>query len=192
MNRFLTLMFVVISMSALCFAQDSKRAEVFAGYSHIVEDFSLTNPNAGLTGWNASVAAPISHGLGFVADFAGYYPGYNFGCTGCGQSAKVHTFLFGPQYSFTRHRWTVFGRFLFGDTNLNPHLDQNPTFLDFTSTNSFTYGAGGGIEFALTRRFGLRGQADWLHNNFQTADDQRTSQEIHNVVRISTGIVFRF
>jgi hypothetical protein len=185
-------MFTVVLLAAVCAAQSSNQGEVFAGYSHIVEDFSLTNPNAGLTGWNASFTSPSIHRVGFVADFAGFYPGHNFGCQGCGQSAKVHTFLFGPQYSFTKGRWTVFGRFLFGDTNLRTHADLIPTFLVFSSTNSFTYGAGGGIEYALTRRFGLRGQADWLHNGFQTADNQQTSAEIHNVVRISTGIVFRF
>ena len=192
MNRCLILMFPVVLLVAMCTAQSSNHGEVFAGYSHIVEDFSLTNPNAGLTGWNASITSPSIHGVGFVADFAGFYPGYNFGCAGCGQNAKIHTFLFGPQYSFTKSKWTMFGRFLIGDTNLHTHLDASPTFVNFNSTNSFTYGAGGGIEFALTRRFGLRGQADWLHNGFQTADNQRTSAEIHNVVRISTGIVFRF
>ena len=61
--------------------------------------------------------------MGFTSDFAGYYPGHNFGCTGCGQSAKIHTFLFGPQVSVPIGRITPFGRFLFGDTHMTTFED---------------------------------------------------------------------
>ena len=58
--------------------------------------------------------------------------------------------------------------------------------------SSFTFGAGGGVDYRLTRRIALRGQLDWLHTGFQTSDNQRSNEVIPNVVRVSTGIVFRF
>jgi opacity protein-like surface antigen len=177
---------------AACSVAQAQHVSVFAGYSYINQDFSLTKPSGGFSGWNAAATFKMAHYVGFVADFAGYYPGYNFGCTGCGQSAKIHTFLFGPQVSVPIGRITPFGRFLFGDTHLTTAEDGIGNVQTFMSNNSFTYGAGGGADVGLTHHFAVRGQVDWLHNGFQTSDDQRTRAEIHNIVRISTGIVFRF
>jgi hypothetical protein len=171
--------------------RSSSQVDVFGGFSYVNQDISLTGPN-GLTGWNASATFRAKHHYGFVADFSGYYPGYNFGCVGCGQHAKIYAYLFGPQFSVTRGRLTPFARFLMGDTHLHTTLDASPTFVTFTSNNSFTYGAGGGIDVGLTPWLALRGQVDWLHNGFQTQDNQRRNEEIHNVTRISTGFVIRF
>lgn len=60
----------------------------------------------------------------------------------------------------------------------------------FTSNTSFTFGAGGaGVDFDLTRRFAWRGH--WLHDGFSRRT-KRTNEEVHNLVRLSTGIVIRF
>jgi hypothetical protein len=182
----------VVFLWVACAGAQTPNVSVFGGYSYIDKDFSLTHPTGGsLSGWNASATFKIVRYVGFVADFAGYYPGYS-ACTGCGQSAKIHTLLFGPQVSVRIGRVTPFARFLFGDTHMTTAVDGSPTFQAFTSNNSFTYGAGGGADIGITRRFALRGQVDWLHNSFQTSDDQRTQFENPNVVRVSTGIVFRF
>jgi hypothetical protein len=191
MSRFLSLVGVVLLWTAGAWSQSASIA-VFGGYSYINKDFSLTKPSGGLSGWNASATFKMAHYLGFVTDFAGYYPGYNFGCTGCGQSAKIHTFLFGPQASITVGRITPFARFLFGDTHMTTAADGFPSNTTFMSTNSFTYGVGGGADIRIMPMFAVRGQVDYLHNAFQTSDNQRTQFEIPNVVRISTGIVFRF
>jgi hypothetical protein len=191
MGRFLSLVGVVLLWVA-CAGAQTPNISVFGGYSYINKDFSLTNQSGGLSGWNASATFKIVRYVGFVADFAGYYPSYNYGCSTCGQSAKIQTFLFGPQVSVPIGRITPFGRFLFGDTHMTTAADLVSNYQAFTSNNSFTYGFGGGADIGLTRRFALRGQVDWLHNGFQTSDNQRTRSEIHNVVRISTGIVFRF
>ncbi len=191
MSRFFSLVGVAVLWAGFAAAQSADIA-VFGGYSYINQDFSLTKPSGGLSGWNASATLKVARYVGFVADFAGYYPGYNFGCTGCDQSAKIHTFLFGPQASVTVGRITPFARFLFGDTHMSKAAGGLPNNSTFSSTNSFTDGAGGGVDVGLTHRFAVRGQVDYLHNGFRTSDNQRTRFEIHNVVRISTGIVFRF
>jgi opacity protein-like surface antigen len=192
-TRFLSPALTVALLAGLCMAQSSDRITAFAGYSHIDQDFSLNSPN-GLTGWNASASFRLAQHVGVVADFAGYYPGYNAGCMGCGQSAKVHTLLFGPQVTFTKGRIAPFARFLMGDSRVTTSADfvTGGNLNTFTSSNSFTFGAGGGVDYRLTRRIALRGQLDWLHTGFQTSDNQRSYELIPNVVRVSTGIVFRF
>jgi hypothetical protein len=77
-----------------------------------------------------------------------------------------------------------------GDTLVHTAADALPNPI-FTSNNSLTFGAGGGLDIPLARIFALRGQVDWLHNQFQTQDNQRSKETIPNVVRISTGIVLR-
>jgi len=193
MSRSFSVVFAVVLLSALCVGQSperqpSGRVDVFGGFSFVPQDFSLTNPDGGhLFGWNASATFPQPHHLGVVADVSGYYPSFNYGCgSGCAQSAKIHSFLFGPQVSVTRGRLKPFARFLLGDTYISTDLKV------FTSSNSLTFGAGGGVDISLSHRFALREQVDWLHNRFQTSDNQRYNEEHRNVARLSTGLVIRF
>ena len=181
---------VLLMLAGVSLAQ-SDRITLFAGYSHINSDFSLTSPN-GLTGWNAEATFRVAGPISFVTDFAGYYPGYTFDCVGCGQHAKVHTFLFGPEASIRIGKFTPFARFLVGAGNDRFHSDGTSGFQYFSSNNTVMYGAGGGVDYRLTRLFALRAQADWLHNGYSTSDNQLTDREVHNVARISTGIVVRF
>ena len=184
MYRFTANIFAVVLLSAFCLGQSSGRVDVFGGFSWLSQDISLTNQTTiGPVGWNASATFPVRQQVGVVADVAGYYHGCGTGfCFG----AKIHSFLFGPQISFDRGRVRPFARFLIGDTYMTV---SGPTF---TSNNSFTFGAGGGVDVSLNHRFAIRGQVDWLHNGFQTSDTQRTRAEIHNVARLSTGVVIRF
>ena len=189
MHRFLSALFATVLLCAFCLAQ-SKPVDVFAGFSWVSHDFSLTNDNGGgLTGWNASATFPATPRIGVAADFSGYYPGFNTGCPGCGQHAKIFTFLVGPQISASRGRLTPFARFLLGGTHMTTSIDSLPNYITFTSNHSFTFGGGGGVNVRLSPRFALRGQVDWLHNGFTTTDNQRRNEEIHNVARLSTGIV---
>jgi len=193
-RRYLPLLLCLLLLPGLSAAQSSDRVDVFGGYSYISQDLSLTHAlgNSGISGWNASATFAVKGGLGIVADFSGFYPSYNTGCGAeCSSTARIHTLLFGPQVSIRRARWKPFARFLIGDTNMYTYAAGTNAYT-FTSNNSLTFGVGGGVDFSLTRRLALRGQVDWLHSGFQTTDNQRTFEEIHNLARISTGIVFRF
>jgi len=172
MPRALTLALAVLVLVGVSEAQSSDRIEIFGGYSYVNNDFSLTSRN-GMQGWNALATVNSPYHLGLTADLSGLYPG-----------AKVYTFLFGPQVSFRLKRVTPFVHALFGNTlvHYNGYL---------TSDSSFSYAAGGGVDFDITRRLALRGQADLLHTNFQTFDSQGGSVP-PNVARICIGIVFRF
>ena len=192
MSRSFSVVLAVVLLTAFASGQAEKkspgRMDLFGGFSWLSQDLSLVNPSGtGPIGWNASITFPQPHGLGVVADFSGYYPSFDFGCgAGCSDSAKVHSFLAGHQISMSRGRVRPFARFLIGDTYMST------SFRSFTASNSFTFGAGGGVDFNLSPRFALRGQVDWLHNGFKTSDNQRTFEEVHNLARLSTGIVVHF
>ena len=185
MCRFLIVVLAALLFSHFALAQSSDRFEIFGGYSYINGDFtgvSNEGTQLNLQGWNASAEVKGRQWLGFVADFGGYYPSLG------ASSAKAHTFLFGPQVSLPLKRITPFAHFLAGAT----HVAGSQTFLTHQSQSSIAYAIGGGVDFAVTDRFALRAQFDSLHNDFTSQDNQTQPLIDRRVVRISTGIVFRF
>ena len=170
---FVGLVLVVHGLAVVSVAQSPDRVELFAGYSYVDNDFSLSS-QGGMQGWNAAGTLEVAHHVGVTADFAGYYP-----------NANVYTYLFGPQVSFEMNRVRPFAHVLFGRASVN-HNGY------LTSQSSFSSAAGGGVDFGLTRRFAVRGQVDWLHTQFGTFDGQGGSVFHPNVVRISPGLVVRF
>jgi opacity protein-like surface antigen len=190
MPRFLLAVLAVLLLSSFALAQPKTSFEIFGGYSYINGDFTgvthEASPGITLQGWNASVNVKSGSWFGVVADFAGYYPSHDFG-GGFTSSAKAHTFLFGPQVSLPVKRIKPFAHFLLGET----YVVGSQTFLT-TSDHSLTYAVGGGLDFALTDRIALRAQFDSLHNGFTTNDNQVQFVIDRRVVRISTGVVFRF
>ncbi len=182
MLRTLAVAFAMLLSGATCLGQSSERVALYGGVSWLSQDTALINLNSsGPIGWDASATFPLRQRVGVVADFSGYYPSCGATCL----SAKIHSFLVGPQISFDRGRVRPFVRFLFGDTYISPSAA-----ITFTSSNSFTVGGGGGIDVSLNKRFALRGQVDWLHNGFTPSDNER--HPVHNVARLSSGIVIRF
>jgi opacity protein-like surface antigen len=180
----LPLVLAISFLADVAAAQSSDRVEVFGGFSYVSNDFS--NTASDLKGWDGSANFKIARYIGLDADFSGYYPS-----TCCGNGAKVHTFLFGPQVSFGLKRVTLFAHFLLGDANvLYSPAGSLFSHYNVASENSFTYAEGGGVDFRLMRRVALRGEVDALHTDFQTVDSQGASD--HSAARILTGIVFRF
>ena len=160
-------------------AQSSDHVEIFGGYSFITPDFTGSAPK-GASGWNVSGAANFLQHVGIVAEFTGFSPSGPNPCPSCGGGpyAHYHAFLGGPQASISLGKLKPFGHFLMGQT-WGSFTHVNGQFGgDFSY---FTYGVGGGLDYGLSRRFAIRGQADWLHVG-----------SLGNVGRISTGLVFRF
>jgi opacity protein-like surface antigen len=178
-------------------AQSSDHVEVFGGYSLLQPDFSHVSGGP-TNGWNASANFKILPKIGIVADFSGFYP--SLGIRGGGFNTPVtntitgssYVSLFGPQVSSQFGRITPFGHFLIGESHLSPEKDNGTVIPGsvFTSTTALSYAAGGGVDYSLTRRLAVRGQVDWLHTTFGSADNQ--VHLVHNSARISTGVVFRF
>lgn len=169
--------------------QPPDRIEVFGGYAHMNPDFTLVTPNS-VNGWNASANFKASPKVGFVADFSGFYPSYTYPGTSSSVSGTAYTFLFGPQVSIPIRRFSPFGRFLMGFSHVSPQ-----DFAVFKSNNALSFAAGGGLDYWVTRRIGIRGQADWLYARLTPiggGDPGVNYVKNRNVGRISTGVVFRF
>lgn len=181
-------------LGSLALAQPSDRVEIFGGYSYLSSDYSLLKAG-GVNGWNASANVKVHRTFGLVADFSGFYT--SLGIRGDGVIADTfkqssYLAMFGPQASIRLHRISPFVHFLMGVAHLNPEADNGTVVGNgsLNSSNSFSYAAGGGLDFALGRHFAIRGQGDWLHTAFSSGDDQ--VHLLHTGARVSTGLVFRF
>jgi hypothetical protein len=195
LRRLLLVIFAVFLMSSLTLAQSLHRLEIFGGYSYMHRDMSMVAPS-GVHGWNASANWRLYRWIGVTADFSMFYPGIPC-CISSNSAvgAKTNTFLFGPQVSLRRRRFSPFAHFLMGTTHLTPGNTGALSIILFTSNDSFTLGAGGGADYSLSKHFALRGQADWLHSGFVLLTSLQPGRHYppnDNVARISTGLVVRF
>lgn len=168
-------------------AQDTPRAELFGGYSY----FRAEGGNS-LHGWNASIAANVNDWFGVVADFGGHYGNESLRVTvpddifiDAESSNNVHTFLFGPRFSYRKHRTlTPFAHALVGASRSHVEATvDTPIFSTRISDTDTDFAAafGGGLDARISDRFAFRVfQADYLptgrNENF----------------RLSTGVVIRF
>ena len=195
MRRFALVVFAILLMSSLMVAQSGDRLEIFGGYSYMHRDMSMVAPS-GVNGWNASANYRFYRWLGVSADFSAFFPGLPCCISSrTAVGARTDVFLFGPQVSLRRRRFSPFGRFLMGYTHLLPANNGALSIQAFTSDSSFTLAAGGGMDFALSKHFALRGQADWLHSGFVLLSSLQPGRHYppnDNVARISAGVVFRF
>jgi opacity protein-like surface antigen len=184
-------------------AQDAPKVEVFTGYSFMSAGFPFsTDPAAGngsgvLNGWNFSAAVNANRWIGVVADFGGYYGSVTKGttfkpanCVLCTSDFtatlhNMHTFTAGPQLSIRQDSVTVFAHALFGGAHIREDLGINisPPATSISSTN-FAFLVGGGADIALSQRFALRIQPDYLKTEILGRKQ--------NNFRVSAGLVFRF
>ena len=178
MRKFVLAAMVILALSFLAAAQDTPKAEIFGGYQ-----YTRFNPGSGLdginaNGWEAAVNGNLNRWFGLKADFSGAYNGDLFGT---GISGHMHTFTFGPEFSYRRDRGRVFFHTLFGGAHLGGDAGA--------SDSAFAMRFGGGGDWNLSDHVGWRVvQADYLptHFDFGTGDDWQ-----HHFA-VSTGVVFRF
>jgi len=203
MHKLSVVFLVSLALGLRAQAQETPRAEVFTGYSFMSAGFPFsTDPAAGtgsgvLNGWNFSAAVNANRWIGVVADFGGYYgsptKGTTFKPANCvlctsdftGILHNMHTFTAGPQLSIRQDKVTVFAHALFGGAHIREDLIINipPPATRISSTN-FAFLVGGGADIALSQRFALRIQPDYLKTEILGRKQ--------NNFRVSTGLVFRF
>jgi len=183
---------ILASLLLLCgtlsWSQAFPSVQVFGGYSYAPTNFSFLG--GGENGWNAALDINSRKWVGFTADFAQYFSTFSFGGGIPSDSSKTYTFLFGPRVSAPlskASRVTPFGHFLIGAAHINDSLAG-----DFSTSTSFAWDFGGGVDFSLSRHFSLRGEGNYLHNHFVTGDNQLQTRVADWHGRISTGVVFRF
>jgi opacity protein-like surface antigen len=168
------------------------RVEIFGGYSFAAKNFGTNHDPA--NGWNASVNFKPTRVFGIVGDLAGYYVNINFanqpfGCR-CTDDFATYMAMFGPQFSIHRNRWEPFARVLVGEAHLN-ETNTPPLTTVYSKRTALAYAAGGGADYYVTRRIGIRGAADYLHTGIETNNPEQLTVTRNNA-RISTGVVFRF
>jgi peptidoglycan-associated lipoprotein len=151
--------------------------------------FSLMRSNAppgtcgcfSLYGANGSAAFNFNSWIGAVAD-VGYVRASSI--TSADRSLSITSFLFGPRFSLrTRRRFTPYAQVLFGEGR------GSGTLLSGTTTpvtdNAFALALGGGVDYALTRRFSVRAQVAYLQTRFPNGKNNR-----ENNLQITGGIVY--
>lgn len=191
---------MVILIAPVDYAHAQSRVELFGGYSFL--HGSVNNPMGApldhLSGWNVAGAVKLIPHIQAVADIGGYYassPG--FPCVlpedhYCGPfSTAIYDALFGPQVSVSIAKIRPFAHALFGVAHMS--TSGTPLILQNSSVGSDTAYAnafGGGVDYWLTHRLGLRAQADYFPNRLFTYGGFLKVPG-HANLRFSTGIVFR-
>ncbi len=97
MNRFLRSSSLLVFAAALAFAGlDAAAQEPVGAISggYVFDHADDRTGYANLHGWNAGVSYNLTKRTALLADFSNYYGRFH------GNSQTVHTFLFGPSYSF--------------------------------------------------------------------------------------------
>ena len=201
MHKLSAVLMVLLALGLRAQGQETPKAEIFSGYSLMSAGFPFsTDPAVGkgsgvLNGWNFSAAVNANRWIGVVADFGGYYgpvtKGKTFKPANCvlctsdfsGILHNMYTFTAGPQLSIRQDRVTGFAHALFGGAHIREDLVIFNSISDRISSTNFAFLVGGGVEIALSHRFAVRIQPDYLKTEILGRKQ--------NNFRASTGLVFR-
>lgn len=156
------------------------RVEIFAGYSRLPADGD-DYPRAPSDGVHAEVAGAVTRWFGVFGELA-YYRNTTRdlgpGVTGLVAKTTVTQWSAGPRFTARMDRVNVFLHGLVG-------ISRGGTNDDFAgfADSGLTVGGGAGVDIAVHRRVGVRGQVDVVGS---FADIVETN------ARMSVGAVFRF
>jgi opacity protein-like surface antigen len=212
MTKFTFLALVLFSSVASAYAQADNKPEFFAGYSYENVNSGITNSNilaTGITqtslenrfhlnGFNLSGTASFKKRLGIVGDFSAHFDKRNdsFDTLTTGSKFRLYNVTAGPQFTFSSmSRFTPFTHALFGiaHRNLTETLSDGTNYFTDSSTN-FAMNLGGGVDYKLSDRFGLRlFQLDYnpIFLRSRTINSTVFPRETLNGIRFSAGIVIR-
>ncbi len=175
---------IVLATAALAFAQDAPRAEVFGGYQYISLDTrGGIRTREFFNGWDIDAGYRVWKKLMVVADVGCGYRQFSVldvNNTPVSVSARVYPILFGPRFSTTSKKVTLFAEGLVGYA----YESASTSGLGSAGQNRFAMGGGGGFDVKLNRRFTLRlAKADYIL--------MRSGYNFNNL-RIASGLVFKF
>jgi hypothetical protein len=185
-------LFAIIVASGRAWAQDYPRLELSAGYSYGSVDTQGYGNQRDAQGWSGSVAANLKKWVGAEAEVSSRFNALSFDYQGNSLTvnSRYYTFLFGPRFAYRTGKVTPFVHGLFG-------LDRSPAFVNTvydpltgTSVSPYSNGlaavAGGGFDYAISRRLAFRSQADYLFRRSSTLTPTP------NNFRVMAAIVFTF
>jgi len=159
--------------------------EVSAGYAYV----SLNMPSesrVGLNGGDGNIVVNITERWGGTID-ASYSRAGNVLSTGHGGSDL--NFLAGPVFYPVDHgNWRMFTHALVGMGRVDSATPTGKTTFLGGQVTRIAYAVGAGVEYDLSRKFGLRGGADYLRTTFV---DPTGKDQPQNNLRAVVGLVFK-
>ena len=170
-------------------AQERKTLDLYVGYSYTQVNPS-SSPGLGsfpLQGGEASLSYRVYRWVTAVADFRlGVTSSRNSNIVGIQIHGTQASYLFGPR--MTAPRWkrvTPFAQALLGFSRA-----QRDLYDTSSSQKSFTWTAGGGLDFRLNSSFSLRPvQVEYLQTRFS---EMTNGWQYQNNMRVSVGLVVHF
>lgn len=173
------------SRSRTPFAATVPIFEVSAGYAYVNLDMPSSS-RVNLNGADGNIVVNITERWGGTID-ASYSRVGNVLSTGHGGSNL--NFLAGPVfYPVDRGNMRVFTHFLVGASRVDSAVPTSATTFLGGQVTRLAYAFGGGVEYDLSRRFGLRGGADYLRTTFIDSNGKDQGQ---NNLRAVVGLVFK-
>lgn len=181
------LIFMLMIASAAvpqAYSQTTPAREVSVGYSFLREEFT-TNRH----GWVASYAENLNRWFGAKVELGGSYKESE----GFFADGDVHSIVAGPQFAFTRRpRFTPWSHFLLGVALTNDNriflpgatFPGSPFFRLPTTYANFAMQPGGGVDYWLGSKVGIRLGADYrrvFRGDIRDLDS----------FRLQGGVVFR-
>jgi hypothetical protein len=164
-----------------------------AGYSYGSVDTQGYGTQRDAQGWSGSLTANLKKWAGVEAEVSSRFQTFNFNFQGnpLAVDSRYYTFLVGPRFAHRKGKVTPFVHGLFG---LDRSLAYDNTVYDPASGSSVTpyvngiaAAAGGGFDYAISRRLAFRSQADYFFTR-QPASFSPTP----NNFRVMAAIVFTF
>jgi len=190
---------VVLALSISALAQKetlAPRVEIFGGYSVLVSSDTFGS-NTGANGWESALTMKVNRWFGIKADFSGHYVSQtitvptDLGTISATAHAHQYDYLFGSQVSNHFHKFNVFAHGLIGGTRLGVEVDSItlPGLPSIPVPGQHVLGlgwvAGGGVDYELSSRVGLRlAQVDYHGSRLEGGRQ--------NGFRYSAGMVFNF
>ncbi len=138
--------------------------EVGGGYTLRVYTSPFTAQRLFMNGWNGTAEYGIKRWLSAAVDFDGAYAD-----TGLNGRYSIYTAMIGPQiYPLGHRKFTLFGHVLVGGGYARYRLPASGGFpITTTGSDSRTYEAGGGLEYARNSRWTIRlVEADYEGSKF--------------------------
>jgi len=168
---------VILGGAAAARAQDLPAGEVSAGWRllTIPDTFGFGDSQTFPLGWYADVSGNLTRMFAVVGEVSGNYKSFDDDAQLGSQvdvsvNVNIHTFMGGVRLSARQKpRFVPFAQALFGLARPSASVEGHATLAGRTidineseSSSDFAFDVGGGVNFALTERFGVRVGATYL------------------------------
>jgi hypothetical protein len=172
MKRVFWLIPAIVLFSSIAHAQEIPEWELSGGYSYLRSN--LNGTSFSLNGGVGTLTQNMNKWFGGRLEVAGYSG------SDLGRKTSAETVTFGPAFSYRRHaKMTPFGEIELG------LIHASAGYLGISmSATKFALSPGGGVDFNVNQRAGIRVQVDYLATRFLGLTQDN--------VRASVGLVLRF